>query len=177
MASASISYNTLIMFKKILLHSLFAFLIIPVLAQEGATYRKNSFGLELGKNGIVFNLIFDHHFPRKNFGYRMIAGSNFDSYLNQKSVGSGFYYLLGKKKHALELGFDLNYVNITERSDDVRSFGFIYPDYEYNSLYPSFNFGYRFSGKNGLFRMGAAPGYIAKEWILGAYLGFGIYLN
>lgn len=177
MAFPSISHNTLLMFKKILLHFLFGFLTLSGFAQESAQTKKNSLGLELGKNGIVFNLVFDHHFLQKNFGYRMIAGSNFDAYLNQKSAGAGLYYLLRRKKQALELGFDLNYVNISERSDDVRSFGFIYPDYEYNSLYPSLNLGYRYSGKKGLFRMGAAPGYIANKWILGAYLGFGIYLN
>lgn len=134
----------------------------------------NALSFELGKNGLIYNLDFDHKFSEKNFGFRFGLGSNLSKYLNAITAGGGGYYLIGKQKHFLELGVDIQYLIVDEVSDDQKGFPFVYPDYSIKTIYPSLNIGYRSYGKRALFRVGISPGFIKSKIIPGGYISFGI---
>lgn len=143
-------------------------------AQTTQKPRLNALSFELGKTGLLYNLTFDHKLADKNIGFRIAAGSNFSSYLNVATVGAGGYYLLGKQKHFLELGLDLQYLGVNETSDDQKGITLIYPDYSVKTLYPNLNIGYRSYGKRTLFRIGFSPGLIKGEFVPGGYISFGV---
>ncbi len=130
--------------------------------------------LEVGKTGLIYNLTYDHKLRNKNFGFRVIAGSNLAKYLQAYMVGAGSYYLIGKQSSFLELGADLNYLSIDEVSDDQRGFTIIYPNYSINTYYVSANFGFRIYGKSSLFRAGLSPGFAKNGFMPGAYISFGV---
>lgn len=136
--------------------------------------KHNALSFELGKNGLIYNLNFDHKFAEKNFGFRFGIGSNLSQYLNAITVCGGGYYLGGRQKHFLELGVDIQYLIVDEVSDDQKGFSFLYPDYSIKTLYPSLNIGYRYYGKKTLFRAGFSPGVIKSKIIPGGYISFGI---
>lgn len=134
----------------------------------------NAVSFELGKTGLIYNLVFDHKPLTKNYGFRLGSGTNFAKYLKAISIGGGSYYLVGKKNRFLELGLDLQYLIVDEISDDQVGFAIVYPDYSINAFYPSLNIGYRAFGKWSLFRFGFSPGLIDGGFILGGYISYGI---
>lgn len=142
-------------------------------AQTTNNPKLNAVSFELGKNGLIYNLNFDHQLKKINLGFRVGAGSNFATYLKATTVGGGSYYLLGRKKHFLELGIDLQYLMVDEVSNDQKGFAFVYPDYSINTLYSSLNLGYRSYGKSTMFRIGFSPGLIKSEIIPGGYISYG----
>jgi hypothetical protein len=143
-------------------------------AQKTNKSKLNALSFELGKNGLIYNLNLDHRFSEKNFGFRFGIGSNLSQYLNAITVSGGGYYLVGRQKHFLELGIDIQYLIVDEVSDDQKGFSFVYPDYSIKTLYPSLNIGYRYYGKRTLFRAGFSPGFIKSKIIPGGYISFGI---
>jgi hypothetical protein len=143
-------------------------------AQTPNKIKNNALSLEVGKTGLIYNLTYDHKLRNKNFGFRVIAGSNLAKYLQAYMVGAGSYYLIGKQSSFLELGADLNYLSIDEVSDDQRGFTIIYPNYSINTYYVSANFGFRIYGKSSLFRAGLSPGFAKNGFMPGAYISFGV---
>lgn len=141
-------------------------------AQTNATI--NAVSVELGKTGLLYNVIFDHKVAARSFGFRLGAGTNFARYLNAVSVGGGGYYLIGKTNRYLELGVDVQYLSIDEVSDDQKGFAFVYPDYTIKTFYPSLNLGYRVYSKRTLFRTGLSPGFVDSDFVPGGYISFGL---
>ena len=132
----------------------------------------NSLSLEIGKTGLIYNLIYDHQFLNK-FGIKVGGGSNFSAN-NAKTVGGGVYYLLGKSKHHFETGLDLYYLSIQRYSDDQKPILFVYPGFTTEGLFTSLNIGYRRYGKKSVFRVGLAPGIMTVFFIPGFYISYGI---
>lgn len=87
-------------------------------AQTTIKIKNNALSLELGKTSLIYNLTYDHKLRNKNFGFRVIAGSNLAKYLQAYTVGAGSYYLIGKRSSLFELGVDLNYLSVDEVSDE-----------------------------------------------------------
>ena len=145
-------------------------------AQTSEKPKLNAISLELGKTGFIYNLNFDHKVALKYFGFRAGVGSNLGQHLNVISVGGGGYYLFGKKSKFFETGLDIQYLIVTEESDDQRGFSsiFVYPNYAIKTIYPSLNLGYRYYGKNTMFRVGLSPGIIENKLIPGGYISYGI---
>jgi hypothetical protein len=117
------------------------------IAQASEKPKRNALSFELEKNGLIYNVNYDHKLSAKNFGFWLGAGFNLVQYLNAIMVGSGGYYLAGKKSRFLELRVDLQYLVVDEVSDDQIAFAFVSPDYSIKTLYPSMNIGYRAYGK------------------------------
>ncbi len=159
---------------KSLLTPFTAILVSVTLCNAQTTEKVNAVSFELDKTGLIYNITFDHKAATKNFGFRVGAGSNFAQYLNAISVGGGGYYLVGKTRHLLELGLDLQYLIVDEVSDDQKGFSFVYPGYSIKTFYPSLNLGYRAYGKRTLFRIGFSPGVIDNEFVPGAYTSIGL---
>lgn len=161
---------------KFSLTAIFAILVSVTLCNAQATEKPkiNAVSLELGKTGLIYNLTFDHKAVTKNFGFRVIAGSNLAKYLNAVSLGGGGYYLVGQRIRFLELGVDLQYLIVDEVSDDQKGFAFVYPDYSIKTFYPNLNLGYRAYGKRTLFRIGFSPGLIDRGFVPGGYLSYGL---
>lgn len=134
----------------------------------------SAISFELGKTGLIYNLAFDHRFAKYNLGFRVVAGNNFSNNLQVLTAGGGAYYLVGRLRRFLELGFDLQYMVVHERSDDQRGFPLVYPDYPTRAIYPSANIGYRNYGKRTLFRIGFAPGVIDGNLVPGGYISYGL---
>ena len=145
-----------------------------VISSAQAPAKTNAISLELGKTGLIYNLVFDHKFPNRNRGFRLGIGSNLAKYLTAFTVGGGGYYLIGREKRFLELGADLQYLIISEVSDDQKGFALVYPDYSIKTFYTSANIGYKSYGKRTVLRFGVSPGFIKGEFIPGGYLSFGI---
>jgi hypothetical protein len=150
--------------------------ITVCLAQATLKPKHNVLSFELGKTGLIYNVNFDHKLAEKNFGFRVVAGSNFAQYLNAITVGGGCYYLAGRQNRFLELGIDLQYLKVDEVSDDQRGFSFVYPDYSIKTPYLSLNLGYRRYGKTTMFRIGLSPGLIDKQFVPGGYVSYGFRL-
>ena len=148
--------------------------LTPCIAQASEKPRLNALSFELGKNGLIYNVSYDHKLSTTHFGFRFSVGSNLAKYLKATTVGGGGYYLVGNKSRFLELGADLQYLAVDEVSDDQAGFTFVYPDYSIKTLYPSMNLGYRVYGKKTLFRIGFAPGLIKNDFIPGGYMSYGL---
>ena len=159
---------------KSLITAFCAILLSVTLCNAQTIEKVNAVSFELGKTGLIYNITFDHKAATKNFGFRLGAGSNLAQYLNAISVGGGGYYLVGKTKHFLELGLDLQYLIINEVSDDQKGFSFVYPDYSIKTFYPSLNLGYRAYGKRTLVRIGFSPGLIDSDFVPGGYISYGL---
>lgn len=155
-----------------LLYFLFVFTIC--MAQSTPDSKLNALSFELGKSGLIYNINFDHKFQNKNFGFRAGIGSNLSKYLGAFTTGAGGYYLTGKANNFLELGVDLNYLSVTENSDDQRGIPLIYPDYPIKTFYASADIGYRRYGTKTLFRIGFAPGFIKNNFVPGGYISYGL---
>lgn len=160
------------------LTTLFILIICETFCNAQATGKPklNALSFELGKTGIIYNLNFDHKVASKRFGFRAGAGSNLGQHLNVISVGGGGYHLFGNKNKFFELGLDIHYLIVNEESDDQRGFAsiFVYPNYSIKTTYSSLNLGYRYYGKNALFRVGLSPGIIENKLIAGGYISYGI---
>ena len=156
--------------------SIFFFLFCMTVcnAQTNDKVKSNSLSFELGKTGLIYNLTFDHKFKDKNFGVRVGIGSNFSKYLPLFSTGAGGYYLIGKRKSFLELGVDINYLNVDEVSNDQRGVNLFYPNYSIKTYHASMNIGYRTYGKRSLFRIGVSPGLFKNGFIPGGYISYGL---
>ena len=150
------------------------FLFIVCNAQTLCNPKNNAISFELGKSGLIYNLNFDYKFQDKSFGIRLGLGSNFSKNLQAFMTGGGGYYLFGHETHFFELGIDLNYLSITEASDDQKGVSLIYPDYPIKTFYTSGNIGYRKYGKKTLFRIGISPGLIKNDFLPGGYVSFGL---
>jgi len=150
------------------------FLFLLATAAVNAQSRSSALSIELGKNGLLYNLTYDHKLS--NYGLRVVTGHNLARYLRAFVAGGGGYYLAGRGVRFLELGADLYYLRITELSDDQVSFTFIHPSAPASTLYPSANIGYRSYGDRTLFRIGFSPGIIKQEFIPGGYLSIGVLL-
>ena len=135
--------------------------------------KKDALSFELGKTGLIYNVNFDHKFPKNNFGYRFGFGSNFDEYLNFFTVGGGVYYLVGENKNFLETGVDVSYITVNEKSDDQRGVTLVYPNYATNTPYTSINIGFRRYGRGSLFRIGPSFGFIKDGFVAGGYISYG----
>lgn len=142
-------------------------------AQTKVKTKLNALSFELGKTGLIYNISYDHLFPGKNTGLRVVAGSNFGKYLNAVSAGAGGYLLKGEKQQ-LELGVDISYLSVDEVSDDQKGFTLIYPDYSIKTFYLSGNIGYRKYNPKSLFRVGLSPGFIKNKFLPGAYISLGL---
>lgn len=153
--------------------SFFLFVCTICKAQSNSEDKNYSLSFELGKSGLIYNLNFDHRIQAKDFGYRIVVGSNFGKYLKAITNGVGAYYLSGRENNFFEVGIDLLYLSVDEVSDDQRGFAFINPDYPIKTLYASANLGYRRYAKNTLFRIGVSPGIIKNDFLPGGYISFG----
>lgn len=143
------------------------------IAQTTDKPKLNAISLEVGKTGTIFSLNFDHKLAKSDFGFRAGVGSNFAPYLKALTAGGGGYHLIGKTFHFLELGADIQYLEVNEVSDDQRTGAIIYPQHSIKTLFPSLNVGYRLYGKHTLFRIGFSPGLIEKKVIPGGYISYG----
>lgn len=154
---------------------LFSFLFSCTIckAQTNSNPKNASLSFELGKNGLIYNAVFDQRFEDKDFGYRIAIGSNFGKYLKASTSGAGGYYLTGRENSYLELGVDFYYLSIEELSDDQRGVALITPSYPIKTFYASANIGYRMYQKNTLFRIGISPGFTKDTFVPGGYLSFG----
>ncbi len=132
-----------------------------------------SLSVELGKNGVVINIIYDHQFAPTGFGLRVGAGSNFAKYLRAYTATAGGYKLFGASNSLFELGVDIQYLDIDEVSDDQKGFTLVYPDFSTQTFFTSLNLGLRKYFKKGVFRIGIAPGLTKHGFLPGAYLSFG----
>ena len=141
---------------------------------DNAKARQSVF-LELGKNGLIYNIGYDRQFEGKKTGFRAVAGSNFGKYHSLFNIGGGIYRLFGKSKKYFETGADIYYLNVNEISDDQVGIGnLVYPDYPTKTFYATANIGYRYSSGRRLFRIGISPGITKDEFIPGGYISFGI---
>lgn len=159
---------------KILLFLIFFFIIL-LESNSQSTQKRNAVSIELGKTGMIYNLVFDREIKSK-FGLRVGVGSNLGQYRSLFTSLLGGYYLPGKTKKLMELGLDVHYLNVDVISDDQRGFAelFSYPGYPIQTWYLTGNIGYRRSGDKLIFRVGVAPGINKEEFTPGAYLSLGI---
>src|ERR1700704_1771787 len=97
--------------------------------------KNNSLSVEIGKNGLIYNLSFDRKLKNKPIGFRFFAGSNFGKYLTASTGGAGLYFLKGPKNDKLEIGADISYLVIDETSDDQRGFTILVPDESIKTYY------------------------------------------
>jgi hypothetical protein len=144
-------------------------------AQAVKNTSRYAVGIEAGKLGAVFHLIYDYRVKSLQWGMRANAGRNFGKYLDVFQTGAGAYYLLGKKNNHLEMGLDVNYFYADEISDDQRPGISLIPVRNASTIFTSGNLGYRHYGVRTVFRVGVSQGYIhsVKNYYTGAYLGFG----
>lgn len=159
------------------------FWLVSFLSNECSSQRldrlaNNAISVEIGKNGLIWNLAFDHKFNDKKFGFRFSTGSNFLRYLNAFNAGGGIYFLAGSRKNYLELGVNFEYLKIDQISDDQVDFLslFLDPRYPVKGLYTSVNIGFRSYFTIGVLRIGVSPGFIKNDFIQGAYIGYGFQL-
>lgn len=143
-------------------------------AQTSKNNYRHSVGMEIGKLGFVYNIIYDYRFKNLNMGLRANAGRNMNKYLEVYQAGGGCYYLFGKKNDHLELGVDINYFNSSEISDDQRTSLTLFPVRTASTIYSSGNLGYRSYSKKTVFRVGVSQGYLVRNYYTGGYISFGI---
>ncbi len=149
------------------------FLLFLFMESKSQNKPVQSLSAELGKNGLITNIIYDYQFSKFQFGFRVGAGTNFAKYIQARTITAGGYKLFGKGKDLFELGIDIQYLDVNEVSDDQRGIPTIYPDYSTKTLYSSLNIGFRKYNKKSMFRIGIAPGITNDGFLPGAYLSFG----
>ena len=156
---------------------LFFFNINSVLAQNRIESPKfNIISFQIGKQGILFNINYDHKFQNKNWGYKVETGTSFTKDFRVNTFAFGNYILKGQNTNFLELGLDINYLYSYISQDDVSGSGLTFFYDDYNTLYPNLNIGYRKYYKRGMFRLGFAPGYLRDRFLYGGYVSIGIKL-
>jgi hypothetical protein len=134
----------------------------------------NALSFEIGKNGLIFNLGYDRYIKEDKLGLRFFGGSNFNTYLNAKNFGLGVYALKGELNRFFEYGLDAGYFVVEENSDDQKIYSILFPQEPINTFLVNFNFGYRNTTKNGIFRIGISPGIIKTGVTPGAYVSYGL---
>lgn len=131
----------------------------------GGAYNKAVF-LELGGDGLLYSFNYDMRLKRgqqDGLGFKVGIGglggnvtSNGDSgragYL---AVPATLNFLLGKKKHAFEMGFGATFLSVSASGEVNDDFAAV----QGSALYPHANFGYRFQalGDGFTFRLTATP--------------------
>jgi hypothetical protein len=159
--------------KKLL--AVFTLSLTAFLAEAQETKQLNNLlSAEIGKTGLIYNLSIDHHLKKKQSGFRLFIGSNFNQFTQAFSAGVGFYRLSGRKNSQLETGLDLGGLTVQEISEDQRGFVLLNPDYQFASLSASVNIGYRYTGRKSVFRIGFAPTLISEGLFAGGYISFGV---
>ena len=134
--------------------------------------------VEIGKNGLVFNLLYDHLFDQKKWGFHGGGGTTLiNTNFELRTATVGLFKLIGKKQNFLELGLDAQYHYAYEYADDVKGATLVAPVFTYEGVYCFAVIGYRHFTERGLFRMGFSPGVVEKELIPGAYIGYGFILK
>lgn len=160
--------------KNIILLILFSQAFSISFGQTISAEKVNAFSLEIGKVGVIINIVYDHRIKKKNYGYKINVGSNFSKYQPVFQTGGGFYYLKGNNKNFLELGVDLGYFKYYEVSNDQRGLSLLLVKKYTTTLITNLNIGYQFSSNKNLFKVGISPGIINTGFVLGGYVGFGI---
>lgn len=161
------------------------YFIIPLLLITKMTFSQDSIWRnmktiigELGKNGLIPNLLYDHYFFKQHFGFHAGVGSTlFNKYFELRTATIGFYFLIGKKREFYDLGLELQYHYADNHAGDANRFILGSPIDSYKGVFPFLTVGYRRYSNKGVLRMGLAEGLINEEYIPGAYLGYGIILN
>ena len=155
----------------------FSIILFPVFSQvkiENPKYNILSF--QIGKQGLLFNISYDHKFQHNNWGYKLETGANLFKGFQVNTVSIGSYILKGEKNNFLELGLDINYLYSYIPQDDVSGDGLTFFYDNYNTLYSNLNFGFRKYYKSGMFRLGFAPGYLRDRFLYGGYVSLGFKL-
>lgn len=81
----------------IVCYLLFSFLLVNQLHSQSKK-PNHAAGLEVGKLGLLLNLIYDCQFEKTKVGIRAIAGKNFERYLNVYQAGQAPIISLATKK-------------------------------------------------------------------------------
>jgi len=138
---------------------------------------RNIIALEIGKTGLIYNLVFDNRLKGSLYGFKLGLGSNFGKYIRAFAVQLGMYRLFGNKNRFFEAGIDIHYLDSEEDSNDQFSVSsFVYPNKTTNTYFVSINTGYRVYFRKSIFRIGFAPGFTKDEFIPGGYISFGFRL-
>jgi len=134
--------------------------------------------VEFGKNGLVFNLLYDHLFDQKKWGFHVGGGTTLiNTNFELRSATAGLFKLIGKKQNFLELGLDAQYHFAYEYANDVKGVTLVAPVFTYEGIYCFAVIGYRHFTERRLFRIGFSPGVVEQEFIPGVYMGYGFILN
>lgn len=158
----------------------FFYLVILIFGQAANAQQQNIKVLfaEAGKNGLVFNVLYDHHFIKKKLGVHAGGGTTLiNTNFELRTATIGACKLIGKKSTYLEIGFDLQYHFADEYADDVKGGTFVFPVKTYEGVFHFAIIGFRRYREKTAFRVGFAPGIVDKGFMPGAYIGFGSILN
>ncbi|MEM9835292.1 MAG: hypothetical protein AAF828_02240 [Bacteroidota bacterium] len=165
---------------------LFGF-ITSLSAQRFNSYRADqSFNkavyLELGGNGILYSLNYDMRLQRgrqDGIGFKVgIGGLSVNADTDSGSGNAGylavpatFNYLLGRKRHALEMGVGATFFYVSAEGDFGDNGEFV--DGHGAALLPHYNFGYRYQALNDgfTFRLTYTP-FIGVSPFVGISFGF-----
>lgn len=142
--------------------------------QTTSKVRNNAISYELGKAGLISNIVFDHRFKAKNYGFKLSIGSNLSQYQSVFQTGGGFYCLKGRGKNYMELGTDLNYYEYSVVSDDQIGVRVLFTEAYTKSMYANLNIGYQYCGDEVFFRTGISLGIMDIGFVPGAYIGLGL---
>lgn len=149
------------------------FLSLNLLSQNKELPR-NVVALEIGKTGLIYNLVFDNRLKGSLYGFRLGLGSNFGKYIWAFTAQLGMYRLFGNKNRFFEAGIDIHYMDIREDSEDQFNVSsFVFPNKTTTTYFISINSGYRVYFRKSVFRIGVAPGFTKDEFIPGGYISFG----
>ncbi len=160
--------------KAVILVVLFVFVSSSLYAQQGKA-KRYSLSAEVGKSGLIYSIVFDNSLKGSRYGLRGGMGTNFGKHAEAIMGLVGVYRLFGNGGRFFEAGIDMHYLYIDIVSNDQAGAPTIlYPDYSTNTIYVTFNAGYRVNAGKILFRLGAAPGFTKHEFIPGAYISGGI---
>lgn len=160
--------------KKYITIFFFAFIQTQVIGQNNT----KTIIAEVGKNGLVFNLLYDHLFDQKKWGFHAGGGTTLiNTNFELRTATVGLFKLIGKKQNFLELGLDAQYHYAYEYADDVKGVTLVAPVFTYEGVYCFAVIGYRHFTERRLFRIGFSPGVVEKEFIPGAYIGYGFIIK
>lgn len=133
------------MTKAILLVCLICSFTFESKAQENDNFLRNALYLELGKNGLLINAVYDHTMQQKMYGIQFNLGSNFGANTIALTIGSGIYKLIGNHRQFLEFGLDLKYFILSIVQDGVMGLSPGYIDRKvFLGAYISFGFRFKY---------------------------------
>jgi len=152
----------------------FAFVQLQAIGQNNT----KTIIVEFGKNGLVFNLLYDQVFDQKKIGFHVGGGTTLiNTNFELRTATVGLFKLIGKKQNFLELGLDAQYHFASEYANDVKGVTLVAPVYTYEGVYCFAVIGYRHFTERRLFRIGFSPGVVETEFIPGAYIGYGFIIK